>query len=148
MNLLAFRVWRYPYCRFYVLCVVWYIGQHGRLHIWPTVRTRSVEFEIVYYITRAESWDSCTARHNARGEAEAIMARSSGLSNFCPCSVYYFSCYPVESTKTIAFVHWNILMPAPTFATRAERVLLVEGAGIKYIYKLRFRFLLPCFHLW
>ena len=56
-----------------------------------------------------------------------IMARSSGLSNFCPCSVYHFSCYPVESTKIIPCVHWNILMPAPTFATRAERVLLVGG---------------------
>ena len=60
------------------------------------------------------------------------MARSSGLSNFCPCSVYYFSCYPVEITKTIARVHWNILMPAPIFAARAERVLLVGvGTGFK-----------------
>ena len=73
-------------------------------------------------------------RHDARG------ARNPGISNFCACSVYYFSCYPVESTKTIACVHWNILMPAPTFAARAERVLLVAGAGINYIYKLRFRY--------
>ena len=43
--------------------------------------------------------------------------------------IRYFSCYPVESTKTIACVHWNILMSAPTFAARAERVLLVGGGG-------------------
>ena len=70
--------------------------------------------------------------HYKRAESLKFLHCSSGLSNFCPCSVYYFSCYPVETTKTIACVHWNILMPAPTFAAR---VLVVGGAGIKYIYK-------------
>ena len=88
--MLLIRVWVF-YDKKMVVALV---EKHSKKMFWKL---------IVYYTTRAESWDSC-------------IVRSSGVSNFCPCRVYYFSCYLVESTKTIACVHWNILMPAPTFA--------------------------------
>ena len=65
-----------------------------------------------------------------------------GKFQLTPLVIFFKMC-----TKTIACVHWNILMPAPTFATRAARVLLVGRAGIKYIYKLRFRYTLR-YSLW